>query len=241
VGPIGLSTRVTGSGAVFGAALRAVFRTAIQIEVVNTMPAAILGKKIGMMRIFDEGGKAVPVTVVEAGPCVVVQRKTEATDGYEAIQVGYEDKKRARVNSPMTGHFESRGIAPKRYLREFGVEADATFEVGQVIKADIFEKGQAVDVIGTSKGKGFAGGMKRYHFKGGPATHGSKVHRAPQSGGATDAARVFRGTRKPGHMGTDRVTVKNLTVVEVDVERNVLALKGAVPGANGSLIIVRGR
>ena len=230
---MGPSTDVADTGAVLG--------TVIQIEAVNTMPAEIMGKKIGMMRIFDEGGKAVPVTVVEAGPCVVVQRKTKATDGYEAIQVGFEDKKRARVNSPMTGHFESRGIAPKRYLREFDVEADAAFEIGQVITVEAFEKGQAVDVVGTSKGKGFAGGMKRYHFKGGPATHGSKVHRAPQSGGATDAARVFKGTRKPGHMGDARVTVKNPTIIEVDVERNVLALKGAIPGANGSLVILRTR
>jgi large subunit ribosomal protein L3 len=213
------------------------------------MAAAILGKKIGMTRIFDEAGKAVPVTVIEAGPCIVVQVKSaEAhtnkhgkakSEGYEAIQVGFEEKKRARVNSPMTGHFGN--IAPRRYLREFHVEPGAAYEVGQIIKADVFEKGQLVDVIGTSKGKGFAGGMKRYHFKGGPASHGSKVHRAPMSGGATDAARVFKGTRKPGHMGAERVTTKNLTIVEVDADRNVLAIKGAVPGPNGGLVMVRGQ
>jgi large subunit ribosomal protein L3 len=209
------------------------------------MAQMILGKKIGMTRIYDDAGRQVAVTVIEAGPCIVTQRKTGTTDGYEAIQVGYGDVKRSRVNSPMTGHFAgkdgSRNLPPKKHLREFPVGAETPYEVGQHITVDVFEKGEIVDVIGKSKGKGFAGGMKRYHFKGGPATHGSKVHRAPQSGGATDAARVFKGTRKPGHMGDVRVTVKGLTVVDVDTARNLLILKGAVPGAPGGLVTIRGR
>lgn len=209
------------------------------------MAKMILGKKIGMARIYDEAGKQVGVTVIEAGPCVVVQRKTEATDGYEAIQVGFGDVKRSRVNSPMTGHFAgkdgSRNLPPKKHLREFPVAAEEAYEVGQQLTVELFEKGQVVDVIGKSKGKGFAGGVKRYHFKGGPATHGSKVHRAPQSSGATDAARVFKGTRKPGHMGDVRVTVKGLTIMDVDPSRNLLLLKGAVPGAPGGLVTIRGR
>jgi large subunit ribosomal protein L3 len=209
------------------------------------MAQTILGKKIGMTRIYDEAGRQVAVTVIEAGPCVVIQRKTGATDGYEAVQVGFGDVKRSRVNSPMTGHFAGkdggRNLPPKKHLQEFRVGAEAPYEVGQHITVDVFEKGEIVDVIGKSKGKGFAGGMKRYHFRGGPATHGSKVHRAPQSGGATDAARVFKGTRKPGHMGDERVTVKGLTVVEVDATRNLLVLKGAVPGAPGGLVTIRGR
>jgi large subunit ribosomal protein L3 len=209
------------------------------------MAQTILGKKIGMTRIYDEAGRQVAVTVIEAGPCVVIQRKNGTTDGYEAVQIGFGDVKRSRVNSPMTGHFAgkdgSRNLPPRKHLREFRVGAEEPYEVGQHIMVDVFEKGQIVDVIGKSKGKGFAGGMKRHHFKGGPASHGSKVHRAPQSGGATDAARVFKGTRKPGHMGNERVTVKGLTVVEVDVTRNLLVLKGAVPGAPGGLVTIRGR
>jgi large subunit ribosomal protein L3 len=208
------------------------------------MAKMILGKKIGMTRIYDENGHGVAVTVIEAGPCVVVQRKTDASDGYEAIQVGFVEKKRSRTNSPMTGHFAgkdgSKNISPKQYLREFPVAADAPYEVGQSIEVDIFSQGQIVDIVGKSKGKGFAGGMKRYHFKGGPASHGSKVHRAPQSSGATDSARVFKGTRKPGHMGDARVTTKGLKIMLVDADRNLLVVKGSVPGAPGGLVIVRG-
>jgi len=208
------------------------------------MAHMILGKKIGMTRIYDETGAEHAVTVIEAGPCVVVQRKTAATDGYEAIQVGFIEKKRSRTNSPLTGHFAgkdgSKNISPKQYLREFRVAADANYEVGNSITCDIFEMGQAVEVIGTSRGKGFAGGMKRYGFKGGPASHGSKVHRSPMSSGATDAARVFKGTRKPGHMGDVRVTAKGLKILDVDADRNLLVIKGSVPGAPGGLVIVRG-
>jgi large subunit ribosomal protein L3 len=206
------------------------------------MPAAILGKKLGMTRIFDEGGRVVPITVVEAGPCVVVQRKTTDRDGYEAIQVGFGERKRSRTNSPLTGHFRSKNIQPKRHLREFRVDAGEQFASGDEIRVDVFKKGQNVTVQGTSKGKGFAGGMKRYHFKGGPMEHGaSKIHRKPMSAGATDAARVFPGKRGPGHMGARTVTVKGLTVVDVDTDRNLLLIRGAVPGANGDVVAIFGR
>lgn len=205
------------------------------------MAQVILGKKVGMTRVFDDEGKQLAVTVIEAGPCVVVQKKTVDTDGYEAIQVGFEDKKRSRTNSPMTGHFESRGISPKRHLREFRLEAGEQYEVGQELRVGTFKKGQVVDIIGTSKGKGFAGGVKRYGFRGGPASHGSKVHRTPQSSGATDAARVFKGTRKPGHMGDVRVTAQGLKVVDVHADDNLLVVKGSVPGGRGGLLLIRGR
>jgi large subunit ribosomal protein L3 len=205
------------------------------------MAQMILGKKIGMTRIFDEDGKEIGVSVIQAGPCVVVQRKTLATDGYEAIQLGFQDQKRSRTNSPMTGHFESRNITPKKYLREFRVDADAPYEVGSEVTVEVFQKGQAVEIVGTSKGKGFAGGIKRYHFRGGPATHGSKVHRSPMSTGSTDAARVFKGTRKPGHMGAARVTAKGLVVVDVDPDKNLLVVKGSVPGGANGLLEIRGR
>jgi large subunit ribosomal protein L3 len=192
-----------------------------------------------MTRIFDDAGNAVPVTVVRAGPCVVVQRKTAETDGYEAIQLGFEEKKRSRVNSPMTGHFASRNVTPQQHLREFRVEGDEEYNPGDVLNVTLFEEGQIVDVTGTSKGRGFAGGMKRHGFRGGPASHGSSVHRQPQSGGATDAQRVFKGKRGPGHMGNARRTVRGLRVVSVDEERNVLLIKGAVPGAPGGLLMIR--
>jgi large subunit ribosomal protein L3 len=201
-----------------------------------------LGKKLGMTRIFDDAGRVVPITVVEAGPCVVVQRKTTDRDGYEAIQVGFGERKRSRTNSPLTGHFRSKNLQPKRHLREFRVDAGEQFASGDEIRVDVFKKGQSVTVQGTSKGKGFAGGMKRYHFKGGPMEHGaSKIHRKPMSAGATDAARVFPGKRGPGHMGARTVTVKGLTVVDVDTDRNLLLIRGAVPGANGGVVAIFGR
>jgi large subunit ribosomal protein L3 len=206
------------------------------------MPVAILGKKVGMTRIFDEAGRVVPVTAIVAGPCVVVQRKTAERDGYEAIQVGYGERKRSRTNSPLTGHFRSKNIAPKRYLREFLVQAEEQYAPGDEIRVDIFSKGQTVNIQGTSKGKGFPGGMKRYHFKGGPMEHGaSKIHRKPMSAGATDAARVFPGKRSPGHMGAATVTVKGLTIVDIDTDQNLLLIRGAVPGANGGVVAVFGR
>jgi large subunit ribosomal protein L3 len=208
---------------------------------VTKMPQ-ILGKKIGMTRIFDDGGRMVPVTVIEAGPCVVVQVKTAETDGYEAIQIGFQDRKRSRLNQPELGHFQSRNIEPKQYLREFRLKPGQQFAQGDEIRVDQFAKGDMVVVQGRSKGKGFAGGMKRYHFKGGPMEHGaSKIHRKPMSGGATDAARVFPGARRPGHLGDATITQKGLTVVDVDVDRNLLLIRGAVPGANGGLLLIKSR
>ena len=192
-----------------------------------------------MTRIFTEDGQAVPVTVVKAGPCVVVQRKTIERDGYEAVQVGYEERKRRRTNSPMTGHFESRGLAPQKYLHEFRLSADEEYEEGQELTVELFTEGQIVDVTATSKGRGFAGVIKRHGFHGGPASHGSKVHRTPQSAGATDAQRVFPGQRMPGHMGNERVTIRGLTVAGVDPDDNLLLIKGGVPGAKGGLVEIR--
>jgi len=199
---------------------------------------AILGTKIGMTQVFDSEGHVVPVTVIEAGPCTVVQKKTVETDSYAAIQVGYGDVKESRLNKPMLGHFRKHGVEPKRVLREFRGETDLS--VGDKITVDIFSEGDLVDVTGISKGKGFQGVVKRHHFHGGPMSHGSMVHRKPQSSGATDAARVFKGVRKPGHMGHERVTVKRLKVVRVLPEKNLLLVKGAVPGPNGGLVTVRG-
>lgn len=193
-----------------------------------------------MTQLFDEAGNVIPVTIISAGPCVVVQKKTMATDGYEAIQVGYEDVKESRLNKPQRGIFTSHKVATKRTLREFRGAGVSEMEVGQEINVEIFSVGDSVDVTGTSKGKGFAGAVKRYHFRGGPASHGSMVHRKPQSGGATDAARVFKGTRKPGHMGHEQVTAKRLRVVRIDPDKNMIAIRGAIPGANGGLVVVRG-
>ena len=203
------------------------------------MAKGMLGKKLGMTRIFDEGGNVVPVTVIVAEPNVIVQRKTTEKDGYDAVQLGIEKRKRSRVNSPMTGHFGAAGVEPVRLLREVRCEAGLEANVGdELCVQDVFEAGETVKVTGTSKGKGFAGVMKRHGFQGGDATHGSKVHRAPQSSGATDPARVIKGTKKPGHMGAARNTVEGLTVVQVDADRNLLLVKGAVPGANGGLVII---
>ncbi len=206
---------------------------------VTVMPVGLLGKKLGMTRVFTDDGRAVPVTVLQAGPCVVVQRKTAERDGYEAVQIGYEPRKRRRTNSPMTGHFESRGISPLRHLREFRLAQDEEYEEGQELTVEVFAEGQLVDVSATSKGRGFAGVVKRYGFKGGPASHGSKVHRAPQSAGATDAQRVFPGQRMPGHMGNERVTIRGLTVVGTDTEDNLLLIKGGIPGPKGGLVEIR--
>ncbi len=202
------------------------------------MPAGILGTKVGMTRIFDENGQAIAVTVVQAGPCVVVQRKTTDSDGYEAVQLGYGERKRSRTNSPLGGHFESRGITPKKHLREFHVDAETEYASGDEITVEAFEVGQTVNVTGVTKGKGFAGVMKRHGFHGGPASHGAKVHRAPQSAGATDAARVFPGQGMPGRMGGVTCKVKGLKVVDVDAEHHVLVIKGAIPGANGSVVAI---
>ncbi len=203
------------------------------------MPVGLLGKKVGMTRVFTENGQAVPVSVVQAGPCTVVQRRTVDNDGYEAVQLGFEQRSRRRTNNPLTGHFESRGIAPLKHLAEFRISPEEEYEEGQEITVEIFSEGDVVDVTGKSKGRGFAGVIKRYGFHGGPASHGSKVHRSLQSAGATDAQRIFPGTRMPGHMGNERVTIKGLAIVGVDIENNLLLIKGGIPGARGGLIMIR--
>lgn len=203
------------------------------------MPAGLLGRKIGMTRVFDDNGRAVAVTVIQAGPCVVVQRRTTEKDGYEAIQIGFEELPLRKSNMPMTGHFKAHGTNPTRYLREFRVSPGDDYREGQQLTVGMFQPGQAVDVVGWSKGRGFAGGVKRHGFRGGPASHGSKVHRAPMSAGATDAARVFPGKRSPGHMGNERVTVKGLTVVGIDPEKHLILISGAVPGPRGGLVLIR--
>ena len=198
----------------------------------------ILGKKLGMTQVFDENGKLVSVTVIEAGPCVVTQVKTVDSDGYEAAQVAFGDVKESRVTKPVKGQFVKSGAALKRYIRELPVDGIQDVELGQEIKADIFTQGDLVKVTGTSKGKGFAGAVKRWHFHGGDQTHGSMVHRKPQSGGATDAARTFKGVRRPGRMGGKQITQRGLSVYRVDSFRNLLLIEGSVPGANGSLLLI---
>ena len=201
----------------------------------------ILGKKLGMTQIFGDGGTVVPVTVLEVGPCLVVQRKTAATDGYEAVQIGLVEKSSPRkVTQPMKGHFAKAGVAPTRRLREFPVEAGSELKAGDEIKATIFNAGEFVDIVGTGKGKGFQGVVKRHGFRGGRATHGSMFHRAPGSIGASSfPSRVYPGMRAAGRMGGKQVTSKNLRVVQVDEERNLILVRGAVPGATGSYVAIR--
>ena len=201
------------------------------------MIQGFLGKKIGMTQIFREDGRVVPVTVIEAGPCVVTQVKTKETDGYEAIQLGYGEVKRR--NKPQTGHLKNSRLS--RYLREVAADDTSEFEVGQTISVGIFEAGEKVDIIGKSKGRGFAGVMKRWGFAGGPRTHGqSDRARAPGSiGGGTTPGRVYKGMKMGGHMGNRRITVKGLEIIEVDTERNLLLVKGGIPGATNSLVQIR--
>jgi large subunit ribosomal protein L3 len=203
------------------------------------MPKAILGKKVGMTQVFTDEGIAVPVTVIEAGPCTVAQKKTNAKDGYNAIQIGFGEKRENLFNKPMKGHYEKAGIKPKRYLREIRVDDIDAYEVGQEIKADIFAPGEKVDVVGTTKGRGFAGGIKRHGFHRGPMAHGSKYHRRPGSLAAKGPARVFKGRKLPGHYGAERVTIQNLEVVRADAGQNLLAVKGAIPGPRGGLVMVK--
>lgn len=200
----------------------------------------ILGRKLGMTQLFEESGKVIPVTVVQAGPMVVTQIKTEENDGYKAIQVGYADRKEKHANQPMKGHFAKANVELKRYLREFLVENTDEFELGQEIKVDVFEANDIVDVIGTSKGKGTQGAIKRHNYGRGPMGHGSKSHRVAGARSAgSDPARVFKGRKGSGKMGHDRVTVQNLEVVRVDVENNLLLIKGAIPGPKGGLVTVK--
>ena len=202
------------------------------------MVIGILGKKLGMTQVFDETGRMIPVTVIEAGPCVVTQVKTAENDGYEGVQVAFGDVKEKRVNKPVKGHFAKAGVSPKRYIRELPVDGISDITVGQEVKADVFNAGEMVKVTGISKGKGFAGAVKRYHFHGADMTHGSMIHRKPQSGGATDAARTFKGVRRPGQMGNVTVTQRGLTIYRVDADRNLLLIGGSVPGANGGLLVI---
>jgi len=206
------------------------------------MSPGILGKKIGMTQVFAKDGQVVPVTLLKTGPCVVVQRKTPATDGYDAVQLGLVEFTKAKhTTKPMAGHMKKSNAEGVRFLREFRLDGgNGDLKVGDRVLADEFKPADKVDVIGISKGRGFAGLTKRHHFRGGPESHGSMFHRAPGSIGASSfPSRVFPGTRMAGHMGTQRVTVRNLEVVQVDAEDNVLMVKGAVPGPNGGYVLVR--
>ena len=203
------------------------------------MKKAILGKKLGMTQIFDEKGRAIPVTVVEAGPCTVVQIKTKDSDGYEAVQLGFGEVKEKKLIRPIKGHFTKANITPKKHLREFRLE-EISCNVGDEIKVDIFNKGETVDVTGTSKGKGFQGVIKRHGQSRGPMGHGSMYHRRPGSMGSTSTpGRVYKGKNLPGHMGVETVTVQNLEIVKVDSDKNVLLIKGSVPGNKGAILKIR--
>lgn len=204
------------------------------------MNKAIIGKKIGMTQIFNENGKVIPVTVVEAGPCVVVQKKTTEKDGYEAIQVGFGDIREKLVNKPAKGHFAKAGVSLRRTLKEFRLDNASEYEVGQEIKAEIFAAGDKVDVSGVSKGKGFQGVIKRWNAQRGPMTHGSKFKRAVGSMGASsDPSRTFKNKHMPGHMGAVNTTVLNLEVVKVIAEKNLILIKGGIPGPNKGTVVIR--
>ena len=204
------------------------------------MTKGILGKKVGMTRVFTENGELVPVTVIEATPNVVLQVKTVETDGYEAVQVGFDDKREVLSNKPAKGHVAKANTAPKRFIKEFNNVELGEYEVGQEIKVDVFQAGDVVDVTGTTKGKGFQGVIKRHNQSRGPMTHGSRFHRRPGSmGAASYPARVFKGKKLAGRMGGDRVTIQNLEIVRVDADKNVILVKGNVPGAKKSLIEIK--
>lgn len=206
------------------------------------MAKTILGIKLGMTQIFTEDGQVIPVTVVESGNNIVVRNKTVDTDGYSAVQIGFGEIKDKHVNKPMKGQFDKAGVKPVKYIREIRLSGESEYKVGDVIGVDIFTEGDLVDVIGTSKGKGFAGTVKRHHFARGPMGHGSKSHREPGSTGAMlsgPGGRVIKGKRLPGRMGGERTTVQRLTVVRVDADRNLLLIKGAIPGPKKGFVIVR--
>jgi len=204
------------------------------------MVKGILGRKVGMTQIYDQAGRIVPVTALEAGPCAVLQVKTPERDGYSALQLGFLDKKRKRVNKPDLGRAKVAKTEPKRFIREVSIDPEKSYEPGQEITVDIFAETERVDVTGISKGRGFAGVMKRWGFKGGPDSHGSTRHRHGGSiGASSDPSRVFKGMKMAGHMGVARKTVKNLKVIKVDKEKNLLLVKGAVPGPKGGFLIIR--
>lgn len=204
------------------------------------MEKAILGRKLGMTQILEESGRAIPVTVIEAGPVSVVQKKEVERDGYSAVQVGFIDLKEKKVTKPLRGHFAKAKVTPKRYLREFRLNNTAELNVGDEIKVDIFKVGEKVDVTGISKGKGYAGTIKRWGIHRGPMSHGSGYHRGPGSmGGASSPSRVFKGKKLPGHMGAERVTIQNLEIVKIDEQKNLMLVRGAVPGPKGGLLIIK--
>ena len=201
------------------------------------MNKGLIGKKLGMTQIFDEQGKVIPVTVIEAGPCVVAQVKTVETDGYNAIQLGFGDVKESKINKPEKGHFAKSKLTPKKHLREFRLDSVENINVGDELKADTFTAGDQLDIQGTSKGKGFQGVIKRHGQSRGPMGHGSMYHRRPGSMGPTSTpGRVFKGKKLPGHMGSQTITIQNLEVVRVDLDKNVILVKGSVPGANGAIL-----
>ena len=201
---------------------------------------AIIGKKVGMSQIFDENGKVIPVTVIEAGPCTVVQKKTSDKEGYEAVQLGYEDIPERKLSKPEMGHLNKAGVAPKKYLREFNLDNAAELNVGDIVKADTFKEGDFVDVTGTSKGHGYQGVIKRWGAQRTPTSHGGgPVHRhAGSMGSTTDPSRIFKGKIGAGHMGAEQVTVQNLDVVKVDPEYNLIAVRGAIPGPKGGIVVI---
>ena len=205
------------------------------------MQKGIIGKKIGMTQLFDEKGKVIPVTVVEAGPCTVVQKKTVENDGYAAVQIGFGDVKVQRVNKPLAGHFKKSDVAPKKVLREFRLEDTDTVNVGDILKADTFATGDRVDVVGTSKGKGTAGAIKRWNFSRLKESHGTGpvARHAGSLGACSDPSRVFKGKKLAGHLGAERVTVQNLDIVKVDAENNLIAIKGAIPGPKGGIVVIK--
>ena len=204
------------------------------------MKKALIGKKVGMTQIFDENGVVIPVTVIEAGPCVVAQVKTLENDGYEAVQLGFGEVKEKHLNKPVKGHFAKANVTAKKHLREFRLDSIEGIKVGDELKADIFAAGEKIDVQGTSKGKGFQGVIKRHGQHRGPMGHGSMYHRRPGSMGATSTpGRVFKGKKLPGHMGHVTVTIQNLDIVRVDMDKNVILVKGSVPGAKGSILKIK--
>lgn len=201
------------------------------------MNKGLIGKKIGMTQIFDEHGRVIPVTVIEAGPCVIAQVKTEETDGYTAVQLGFGDVKEKKLTKPVKGHFTKVNVTPKKHLREFRLDSVEGLTVGQELKADVFAAGDKLDIQGTSKGKGFQGVIKRHGQSRGPMGHGSMYHRRPGSMGPTSTpGRVFKGKKLPGHMGSQTISIQNLEVVRVDLDKNVILVKGSVPGAKGAIL-----
>lgn len=211
----------------------------LDLEVKVKMVAGILGEKVGMTRAFNENGDSIPVTVILAGPCQVIQKKNIEKDGYNAVQLGFKEVKEKKISKPITGHLKKYKAKSLKHIREFKVDDPSKCLSGTEVKVDIFKEGDKVDIIGISKGKGFAGAIKRHNFSGGPKTHGQKEYfRSVGSIGATDPARVFKGQKLPGHMGTDRVTIKNIEVVKIYLERNLILVKGSVPGAKGAMLVI---